>query len=472
MPKGPNMIHFVCICGEPFDVPAEMAGESIQCQACRRLVDVPRLGEVDDFAADGTVRLADAEEASSDYEGKVRAFGQREDMRSSLDEFLTAGTGDPATTPRSRPTPRYDPITGELMLPVGIRNDELPPPPPPMDPGAPVLGYARSTAQAADGSGESITWWSMPWRLASGWSLMAIGIVWAVHAVMATGLIVPGFNVFFIFIVLILTLIIIAHYCNTIEDFGPNDRDRVPVLLRGVSLSEDVVNPLWSFGIALAYAFAPLLLSLMFVPGDVLREHRVIVYSTTAWGMLIFPAALFTIICGGVIQNLMPKRVVSVVTVAPVKYLLASLTFYIALFVYDFALSGVTFMPTSALALSATKGQLMRELLDLSLTLAIFAAAVYLMHLAAAWLGLIYRGNLNALDWVLQRHERVNRTDAMAVLMNRRTGNRPKPDPERLRHVRESDAARAAGARPVLPALPASDTPRRHSGFEVKLYKP
>jgi hypothetical protein len=41
-----------------------------------------------------------------------------------------------------------------------------------------------------------------------------------------------------------------------------------------------------------------------------------------------------------------------------------------------------------------------------------------------------------------------------------------------LRHVRESDAARAAGARPVLPALPASDTPRRHSGFEVKLYKP
>ena len=49
------MIHFVCICGEPFDVPAELAGESLQCPACLRLVDVPLLGQAGSFEDDGTV---------------------------------------------------------------------------------------------------------------------------------------------------------------------------------------------------------------------------------------------------------------------------------------------------------------------------------------------------------------------------------------------------------------------------------
>lgn len=453
------MIQFVCICGEPFDVPAELAGESMQCPACRRLVDVPRLGEADAFADDGTVRMADANETPSALNEKLRAFGQRGDQRNSIDDFLLAGTGDPATEPKRRAAPRYDPITGELMLPVGIANDDSPAPSP-VDTSAPVLGYARLVPQAGQESREGVSWWTMPWRLVTGWSLMAQVIIWAVHVVTVVGLMIPGFNVFFGLIAFFLMLLIVAHYCNTIEDFGPNDRDRVPVLLRSVSLGEDLLNPLWHCLLAGLYAFAPTLLAFMFVPSTLLHEHPAITYATTAWGLVVFPAALFTSICGGVIQNLAPRRVLSVVVAAPIRYALACGVFYAALAVYSIASSTMTIASPTALVPSATRADLLRAVLDTTVTLGVFALAVYLMHLAACWMGLIYRSKHEQFNWVLQRHERVNRTDVMSVLMNRRPKRATHViDPDRLSHARPEEVAR--------PALPLPGP--RHGGFEVKL---
>lgn len=447
------MIHFVCICGEPFDVPAEMAGESLQCPACRRLVDVPRLSDIDAFENDGTVRLNDSHQTPSALVDKLRAFGHRDDMRPSLEEFLIAGTGDPATTPKERPKPRYDPVTGELMLPVEIANDELPPPPP-VDTGAPVLGYARTVPQAglADERGK-LNWWAVPWRLLGGWSLMALIIIWAVHVFCMVGVMIPGFNVFFILPAFVIVLIMVAHYTNTIEEFGPNERDNIPVLLRSVSLGEDVIQPLFKCGVSSLYAFFPLLAIAIFSPPHAFRDYPLLWLAPLGWGLLLFPAALFTMVCGGVVHNLMPQRLLSVVIAAPVRYALASMVFYVALFGYCVALDTIEISPPTALVPSATQSQLLKTVANASITAGMFAGVVYLMHLAAAWLGLIYRSKHNDFNWVLQRHERVYRDDVMAKLMNRRTPGH-QPDQERLRQ---------SGARPALPE------PRKHGGFEVKL---
>ncbi|MDB5327133.1 MAG: hypothetical protein JWM57_2702 [Phycisphaerales bacterium] len=447
------MIHFVCICGEPFDVPAELAGESMQCPVCMRLVDVPRLSDEGSFEDDGTVRMGNSHQTPSGLGDKFRAFGQHSDMRPDLEDFLLAGTGDPATTPKARPTPRYDPITGELLLPVEILNDDLPPPPV-INTGAPVLGYARTVPRAGDRESRvTLHWWAVPWRLLGGWSLMAISIIWGVHVFCTVGVMIPGFNVFFILPAFVITLILIAHYVNTIEEFGPNDRDSVPVLLRSVSLGEDVFHPLFRCLMSGLYAFFPLLVIAIFSPPHAFRDHWWLWLAPLGWGLLLFPAAIFTTVCGGVLHNLMPQRLLSVVIAAPVRYALASLVFYVALVGYGVAISSIEISPPTALVPSATTGQLLQTVKNTSITVGIFAADVYLMHLAAAWLGLIYRSKHEQFNWVLQRHERVYRDDVMAKLMNRRGKG----------HLADQQRLRESGARPGLPP------PRQHSGFEVKL---
>jgi hypothetical protein len=430
------MIHFVCICGEPFDVPAEMAGDQLQCPNCKRLVDVPGLGDISAFDEDGTVRLGEAIVPPSALKDKFRTFSHRDDLRPTLDEFLIAGTGDQVLAPKNRAVPKYDPVTGELILPVGIADDTPPPPPISSDPTAPVLGYARTTAALAEDR-PTLHWWTVPWRLLGGWSLMAMLFVWGAHVFVNVGLIIPGFNIFFVLPAFAIMLVIIAHYVNTIEEFGPNDRDAVPVLLRSVSLGEDVVGPLYRFGVSLLYAFFPLLAIAFFSPAGTFKSYPVLLFAPLGWGLLVFPVTLFTMVCGGVVNNLLPNRLLSVVTAAPIRYLLASVVFYVALVGYGVALGRIEPASPTALVPSSSRDQFFRMIAHVSLTSAIFFATVYLMHLAAAWLGMIYRAKHGDFQWVLQRHERVNRSDVMGQLIHRGTP----------RHVANQKRLRESGAR-------------------------
>lgn len=430
------MIHFVCICGEPLDVPADMAGEQLQCPNCRRLLDVPQLGEANAFEEDGTLRLGEAVQPRSALKDKFRTFSHHEDLRPTLDEFLIAGTGDAVLAPKNRAVPKYDPVTGELILPVGIANDTPPPPPVPADPAAPVLGYARSTAAVAE-ERPTLHWWAVPWRLLSGMSLMAMFFVWATQVAVNVGLLIPGFNIFFALIGLAIMLVIVAHYVNTIEDFGPNDRDSVPVLLRNVSIGEDVIQPLSRLGLSLLYAFFPLLVILFFVPSSVLRNNPPLLLAPLAWGLLLFPACIFTMVCGGVVNNLLPGRLMSAVVAAPVRFLMAGGAFYVALCGYAVAFSRIEPGSPTALLPSASRDQFMKMIADTAINAAIFAASIYLMHLAAAWLGMIYRSKHNEFRWVLQRHERVNRSDVMGQLVRRNAAG----------HVANQRRLRESGAR-------------------------
>ena len=412
------MIAFTCLCGEKIEVPAELAGELLQCPRCLRLTDVPRFHDVNAIEDDGTLRLQDEHEIPTALDAKLRAFGGRSDMRGTVDEFVVRNADDP-TIPTPRAVPRYDAITGELLLPVEIANDDYLPTPPPVQPGQPVLGYARS--QVPDGeAAHNVPWWSMPWRLLTGWSLMAMVIVWFIHAFIVGGLAMPGFNIFFILIAAVISLVIAGHYANTMEDFGPNDKDRVPVLLRTVSLGEDVLYPLRSILLAAAFSFGPMVLGALVTPRSLLQGYPwVFTILFLGWGLLWFPVAVFTVVCGGVWQNLSPRRMWTVLAAGPGRYVLATGTFYLACAAYLFTLGLMKFGSTNVLP-SATKGQFLQDLRDTGLVMAMFAVPVYLMHLAAAWFGLFYRMKFRRFDWVLQRHERTNRSDTAAELMKRR----------------------------------------------------
>lgn len=412
------MIAFTCPCGEKLEVPAELAGELMQCPRCLRLTDVPRFHNINGIEDDGTLRLQDEDETPPALDSKFRAFGGRDDMRGTVDEFVIRNADDP-TVPTPRAAPRYDAITGELLLPVEIANDDAPPPPPPVEFGSPVLGYARS--QVVDGAAaRSVPWWSMPWRLLTGWSLMAMIFVWAVHAFVVVGLATPGFNIFFILIAFAIAVVIAGHYANTMEDFGPNDKDRVPVLFRSVSLSEDVWYPLWSILLAAGFSFGPTVLAMIFTPRSIQHAYPwVLTIIFLGWGLLWFPVAVFTVVCGGVWQNLSPPRMWSVLAAGPGRYVLAALTFYLACATYLFTMGMMTFGSTNVLP-TATAGQFLQDLRDTAIVMGLFAVPVYLMHLAAAWFGLFYRMKFERFDWVLQRHERTIRHDTAAELMKRR----------------------------------------------------
>ncbi|MGC4032963.1 MAG: hypothetical protein QM754_14745 [Tepidisphaeraceae bacterium] len=440
------------------EVPAELAGEQLQCPTCRRLVDVPRPGELDAFNDDGTVRMDDAPKQESGLLDKFAAFSGDVDMRPSYDEFVLAGTGPEDEAPRRRPTPKYDPVTGELIVPIEILNDDLPPAPK-IDPNAPVLGYARSAVPGnSTVEPSTLTWWNLPWRLLTGMSLMAMIVVFVVHFISSFMMMLPGFFLLWVVPSLLMTLTIIAHYCNTMEDFGPNDRERVPVLLRSASFEEDVFRPLFLFGSAVAYSFGPLILVAMFSPKGFFEHNEWAFVGLLAWAMLVFPLSVFTTVCGGTLHNLMPHRMASVVKAAPLKLMMASFTVWLAMAAYLTAWQFIEVRGPSAFAATMpSTSDLLHMLVDLTLTYGAYAAAVYLMHVGAGWLGLIYRDHHADLDWLLQRHEKVYRQEAMSELFRRR--GRPVVTPGERRQARLDADERRRRALPV----------EQHEGFEVKM---
>src|SRR4051812_34288589 len=109
------MIEFPCRCGRyNFSVPTEMAGDSVQCPECRRLIDVPLMSDLAAMEDDGSLKLGAKVETPSEAEvvrKAMRAFtrerfdehGNEIDMRATFDDVLHAH--DPAP-PRVLPVER------------------------------------------------------------------------------------------------------------------------------------------------------------------------------------------------------------------------------------------------------------------------------------------------------------------------------------------------------------------------------
>lgn len=459
------MIRFGCPCGEKFEVPESLAGDSFQCPRCRRLVDVPMLSDLQAINEDGTLKLTDAEPVRPELARKMQVFSHRDDLRNTPDDLLGVGA-DPSEGVPHRHSPRYDPETGELVVPIDLRADPAIDHPEDIPMASPVLGYSNAAAPNA-GKRQTLRWWAMPWHLLTGLSLMAMLFVFLAHVAVDIMLLIPGFNILLLLPALAIVIATIAHYCNTVEEIGPHDMDDVPVYLRSVSLSEDILHPFYAFAISAIYALIPLWLALAFGMRPIFESHPWVLNAFLGLAGLVFPAILFTAICSGALQNLMPQRIASVVIAAPAQYALATAAFWAACVAYAGAFSQMDF---ASIAVLQTAGGHMRWgplAAHVGTVYAFFGIAIYLMHLGAAWLGLIYRTHYEKFNWVLQRHEPKNRNASTPGAGVRQPRQLTPAAQARLAHVRQADAERRqpTGSTEAVPF--AQKMPKPTRGFEV-----
>jgi hypothetical protein len=221
--------------------------------------------------------------------------------------------------------------------------------------------------------------------------------------------------------------------------------------LRHASISEDVLHPLYGVTIAGLISLSPLIVVVMFGLAPTIQDHAPVWIGLMLTAGFFFPAAVFTAISSGAIQNMLPKHFLSVIGVAPAKYLMACGTFVLAMIVYAIVLRSLVM--TSYTVLTGTgpaSGISTQMVLNGVWVYAWTALAIYLMHLSMVWLGLIYRKHHSDFNWVYQHHQKRNRDDTLARLAEmRRHGDprlkkRNKPTPQQLADLREAESARKA----------------------------
>jgi hypothetical protein len=441
------MIRFKCSCGQPYEVEDDRAGDSFQCEKCLRLLDVPGLGEINSLEEDGTLKMQDAPDHDDGLAEKMRVHGHHADLRQNVDEYFLLDDVTPADAPPTRRAPRYDPITGELIEEIELAPNPTPAPQDiPM--ATPTLNYASVAVEEHADRGE-VRWWNAPWRIVSGMSLMAVFFVFLSHVLIHLFLLLPGINLLLLPFALLIALMIAAHYGNTMEEIGPQNHDEVPVLLRQVSFSQDIIHPLYGIMLAWLLSFAPLILIWITGVGPRLEGMPWIERGLWGVGMFLFPAAAFTGITSGATQNMLPHHVIAVIRAAPGRYAMAFAAFMLGWLGYTVAAAGLQFTSISFFTRAGPLGAWGTLAVGLGWIYGSIAFAVYFMHLAAVWMGLIYRNHHADFHWVFQQHEKRVRTDTLAQLQDMRQRGDPRlrrhrPTPEQLAAVRDAESERRA----------------------------
>ena len=143
------MIRFPCKCGFEFNVADDRAGELTQCPRCGLLADIPRADEATWLAPDGTYAIDESTGRPALAPGEsladlYRAYSRKRtdedgvplDLRPDEDDLRLVGEEPPAGFHKpQRIVPRYDPETGERILPLGLK-DEVPRAVVPLEPDA------------------------------------------------------------------------------------------------------------------------------------------------------------------------------------------------------------------------------------------------------------------------------------------------------------------------------------------------
>jgi hypothetical protein len=411
------MIEFSCVCKQyKFSLPPDMAGGLIQCPTCRRLVDVPTLAELAQIDEDGGYKF-EGESTSKELDAKmaIRAFSSRRvdeygeeiDLRNTYEEVQRAGVHHvPGTLDGVRPIPpKYDPVTGELIRPLAIKNEApqrvLPVEPESEEPldavpiPAPKLEYSV-VPSAKISLGQTFIAVLQPVNV------VVMGFILLMHLCLhITALIVACGFIFFFIAPLVMLMGLIGHYGNVIDEIGPSGKDELPTPLRNASFSEDMWRPFTQLGLALFLSFLPLLLSFKV---DMPMGARPLVELICAIaGVLIAPALVLTAVTSGTYHNLRPDRVAGTIACCASRFALPCITFAGAavLYWFGFAMVGgatVTLMQFKSISVGLT---------ELASGYAVLAAAIYLAHAFCWQLGLIYRTYHERFPWILQRHVRV-----------------------------------------------------------------
>lgn len=425
MPGVGDMIRFACLCTHRLEVDPDLAGGMVQCPRCGRLNDVPTLSDLPHLSDDGTykieverpkddpIRLAELSIIYS--KGTVDPDGDVIDLRIPAGELGPAQDAPPAAEeaggdviplvgeapePKrpSRPAPRYDPETGEMIRPVELKvteEDTLDPTSIPL--ARATIGYATGDAARRVTPGGVLVQLLMPVNVA------VMGFIFVTHVLLQfTAMIVLSGMYLVLIAPVILAMVLIAHYGNVVDDVGPQDHDELPRPLRGVSISDDLWMPFVHVVFALAVCFLPAA-AVGAQTVDVLPPavRAALVVALLAVGVFVLPAVLLTATTSGTMINLRPDRLLGTIRACGSRYVVAVLAAAVAVVVYGVGMVAADY--AFVRILGGAQGP-MPVWAHWAIGYPLLSAGIYLAHFFCWFLGLLYREHHAKFPWVLQRY--------------------------------------------------------------------
>lgn len=469
------MIQFRCRCSHAFEVPDEEAGTSLQCPSCGLLVDVPTLEDLPGLMPDGSFevelsptpledrpRPASLEYAKPSRRTPSRTEASGIDRRLSLEEFLKVGAPEdddllPLKGEDRRPKPKslrpkYDPVTGELIRELAVSQ---PPQPAPLMAQPVTLGYERKKA-----GGKPITIWFPFAEMLALPNLVVCGVVTAMCFLqMVLGVSVPYLFLTILFPIALL-LMVIAHFANVIDETGPTGTDEMPTPLRSGSLYDDMIRPLFQVMVAYVLAYAPIVFFNLYIQSLPWQVNLGLV----ALFFILIPATLLTMTTSGAANNLIPHRMFSVIGASGWHYWVVTAMGFAATVAFLNGLLwclsiGATVMHRLFTGPVSTAKTLLGvpHWVEFLLAIVFMFAGVYLVHVFCWQMGLLYRFHHERFNWVLQKHDKTERSDVISQLHKHRQQELEAKAAAARRNLGDRAAGQRAVATPV--ARPADDVP-------------
>ena len=408
------MIRFPCICGQVYEVPEDQAGNSFQCTRCGRLVDVPPLNDLAHIQADGTYDIDETdlpkpESAKLDEmmiaysREKVDQFGNEKDLRNTEADY--AGLGAPEVlefADDGQPVgvrhvaPKYDPVTGELIRELDVKQTA----PRAADADAvPVakamIAYARHRPGEAPFRASQI----IPAMLTAP-NMIVVLVIFIAHVFLQVMNIAAMLIFFIVPAMLIFAGLIFAHYAVVVNDIATEEKDELPRPLRDFSWHDDLWGPFCHFFVSLALSYGPLI-ALNWMPDN---PVLLVSYAVAAlcFGTAVFPALFLTTTTSGHWFNLSPDRVLRVIGSLRFKYVLCIILWAVAAVSYAIGIGGTSFAIRTLFMLPGAAP--INPWLVVVIAYPLLVVGIFIMHVFCWYLGLQYREHHAQFGWLYQSH--------------------------------------------------------------------
>src|SRR5262245_59930796 len=310
MEQADTMIEFSCLCGYHVSVPEDLAGGLVQCPKCKRLNDVPLLGDLPNIDDEGIFKLDDAPRLKDDPQRVAKltqvftrdhydAYGNPIDNRQSMQELASIDK-DVVPLANDKAAPRYDPVTGDLIREVDVKPAE--------DVAAiPMARRAMSApVKVIDHIDvpDALELMVIPLRLLKPVNLLVMsfillsqGLAQVMLACVVTFYLVlaPGW--------FLLQALIASHFGNVIDETGPVSRQELPTPLRSLT-REDIITPFIAVMTALFLCFGPAVIILINGRNMPLQMILPMSLMLAAAGALVCPSVLLITTTSGSYINL------------------------------------------------------------------------------------------------------------------------------------------------------------------------
>ena len=413
------MIRFACRCSQIVEMPDDMAGLSTQCPKCGLLLDIPALSDAGAIDTDGTYRLDDRPKPKINehlqelttvyYPGRKLADGTEIDLRGAVQPATPPpppSAAAPPPTPAQRP--KYDPETGELIIPVDINQpsetihySDLPT-------AGRVINYSTTTTDQIQPTIVNLGVFA---RLFEPVNLIILGVVLLMHLSLVVLTIITSYVIIIFAAPILLAMTLVGHYAMLVEEMGTNELDELPRPLRNVHLYDDFLAPFLHMVSSLLLCYWPSLLIIIVnlialgsgKPFPFPRTHNLHL-ALVLIGSLFFPAIILTISTSGDLVNLRPDRVLGTIRCIGLRYLAIVLLWILAITAATVGQALVLLNWIAMLNFGATIP--LPLIAQPFIAYPLLAAGVYLLHAFGWVLGLEYRRTHAYYPWVLQHHIR------------------------------------------------------------------